>query len=110
VSDIKGALTIQILIEYQQIWDLVDDLVLQPEVDDHHRCHFTQSGIYTAKSAYNAFFHGSIRFTQRRIWKSWGPLNCKFFIWLASGNQESLLDSRQAGQAWSTLPANMPLV
>jgi hypothetical protein len=40
-----------------------------------------------AKSAYNAFFFGSIRFVPwKRIWKSWAPPLCKFFIWLAVKN------------------------
>ncbi|KAG2565174.1 hypothetical protein PVAP13_7NG025168 [Panicum virgatum] len=44
VRDIRGALTVQVLMEYLQ----------------------------------------SVRFpTWRRIWKSWAPLRCKFFLWLA---------------------------
>jgi hypothetical protein len=34
------------------------------------------------KSAYGAFFLGSIKFGPwRKIWKTWAP-RCKFFIWL----------------------------
>ena len=56
VEDIKGALTVQILVEYLQIWDLVDGLTLQQDVPDQFRWKFTQSGLYSSKSAYAAFF------------------------------------------------------
>jgi hypothetical protein len=33
-------------------------------------------------------FIGSIKFLAwRRIWKTWAPANCKFFIWLAINNR-----------------------
>jgi len=32
VSDIKGALTVQVLVEYLQIWDLVDDFNLHQDI------------------------------------------------------------------------------
>jgi hypothetical protein len=39
--------------------------------------------LYSSKSAYEAFFLGSIKFGPwRKIWKTWAPPRCKFFIWL----------------------------
>jgi hypothetical protein len=44
-------------------------------------------GSYSAKSAYHAFFNGSVTFEPwRRIWKCWAPSKCKFFIWRAIQN------------------------
>jgi hypothetical protein len=34
VRDIKGALTVQVLIEYLQVWDFVEEVVLQSDVPD----------------------------------------------------------------------------
>lgn len=36
----------------------------------------------------NTYFVGSIKFAPwKRIWKSWAPLRCKFFTWLAVNNR-----------------------
>jgi len=88
VADIRGALTVQVLREYLLIWGLVDDLVLQPTVPDQHKWKLSISGTYSSRSAYNAFFFGSIRSAPwKRIWRSWAPLRCKFFVWLAINNR-----------------------
>ncbi|WVZ63220.1 hypothetical protein U9M48_012865 [Paspalum notatum var. saurae] len=88
VSDVSGALTIQVLIDYLFIWDLVDDMVLQQDVPDKHLWKLTQSGDYSSKSAYSAFFFGVVGFSGwKRIWKGWAPLKCKFFLWLAKNNR-----------------------
>ena len=43
MADIKGALTVQILIEYLLIWDQVDGIFLQSDVQDQYRWKFSQS-------------------------------------------------------------------
>jgi len=74
--------TVDVMIEYFQIWDMVDGFILHPETPDQFRWKFSQDGSYTSKSAYAAFFEGSIKFgSWRRIWKTWAPPRCKFFIW-----------------------------
>ena len=57
VSDIKGALTVEVLVEYLQIWDLVDDFNLHLDIPDHHQWWFTGSSSSLSKSAYRAFFY-----------------------------------------------------
>jgi hypothetical protein len=49
---------------------------------------FTQTGQYSAKSAYEAMFIGAVQFNPwERIWKSWAPGKCKFFLWLTTRNK-----------------------
>jgi hypothetical protein len=36
VPYIKEALTVQVLVEYLHIWNLVDGMVLQPDAHNHH--------------------------------------------------------------------------
>jgi hypothetical protein len=88
VHDIRGGLTVEVLLEYLRIWDLVGGVILHEDVPDQYNWKLTQHESYTSKSAYEAFFVGSIRFGPwRRIWKTWASPRCKFFIWLVFHNR-----------------------
>ena len=40
------------------------------------------------KTAYKGFFVGSISFEPcERIWKTWAPPKCRFFVWLVAHNR-----------------------
>jgi hypothetical protein len=74
-----------VLTEYLGQWDLISEVVLQPEVEDIHIWQFSATGRYSAKSAYEAMFIGAIQFRPwDRIWKSWAPGKSKFFMWLVA--------------------------
>jgi len=82
ISDLKGALTVDVIIEYLQLWDLLENFELQPAVEDTHIWQFSTSGSYSTKSAYEALFTRAIHFSPwERIWQSWAPGKCKFFMW-----------------------------
>ncbi|XP_039855235.1 uncharacterized protein LOC120713315 [Panicum virgatum] len=92
VSDIRGALGWQGLVEYLDLWDVLTDVILHVLVvnttDDTHHWKFEASGNFSSKSAYRAFFAGSVSFEPwKRLWKSWAPSKCKTFIWLAIRNR-----------------------
>jgi len=83
ISDIRGASSIGELVEYLDLWDLLTDFSLQPEMEDVHIWRLSPSGQYSAKSAYEHLFQGSTLFRPwERIWKTWAPGKCKFFLWL----------------------------
>jgi hypothetical protein len=60
VHDIQGHHTVAILAEYLKIWEMVQEVVLQPEVTDKHKWKFEASGDFSTKSVYMAFFNGAI--------------------------------------------------
>jgi hypothetical protein len=85
VSDIQGALKVGVIIEFLHLWDILSNFELQPEVSDIHFWRFTANGQYSAKVAHEGLFLGSIRFEPfERIWKTWAPPKCHFFLWLVA--------------------------
>ncbi|WVZ58922.1 hypothetical protein U9M48_009140 [Paspalum notatum var. saurae] len=83
VQDIQGSLSVTMLTEYLKLWDLLADVALQDDTQDTHHWRLSSSGQYSSKSAYANLFHGSIIFEAwERIWKSWAPNKCRFFMWL----------------------------
>lgn len=63
MADNRGALTVLVLTEYLLIWDQVNGLKLQPDIQDQHHWKLSQLGIYSSKSAYAIFFVGSVKFS-----------------------------------------------
>jgi hypothetical protein len=88
LEDIQGAISLEALMEYLELWDIISVVVLQEGVPDRHIWRLSTAGQYTAKSAYDALFQGAIRFEPyERIWKSWAPPRCRFFMWLVAHNR-----------------------
>lgn len=89
IVDIKGALTVQVLSVYLLLWDLVHNWHLQQEAADQH----LNNGSYSTKSAYNAFFVGTIHFAPwKRVWRSWATPKCNFFMRLVLKNRVWTVD------------------
>jgi hypothetical protein len=88
ISDIKGALLVGVLVDYLQLWNLISEIVLQPSIEDKHVFSIAPDGIYSAKVAYEGFFMGSTYFSHYpRVWKTWAPPKCRFFLWLVAHNR-----------------------
>jgi hypothetical protein len=87
VSDICGPLSLRGLQQYLLLWDTLGEVRLSRDADKHVWMH-SSSGMFSSKSCYKAFFMGSISFEPwKRLWKSWAPPKCKFFLWLAIRNK-----------------------
>jgi hypothetical protein len=85
VSDFSGALSVGVLLEYLQLWDTLQDINMQSDTEDTHVWCFTANGQYSAKTAYEAMFVGATEFSPwERIWKTWAPPKCRFFMWLVA--------------------------
>jgi hypothetical protein len=85
ISDIIGALPVGALVDYLHLWDLLSNVELQPGIEDKHIFCLASDDKYSAKIAYEAIFLGSSSFGHyKRVWKSWAPPKCRFFLWLAA--------------------------
>jgi len=81
VRDIVGALTTQVLCDYIRVWELVQDIVLQPLEPDRFVWKWTPNGSYSASSTYRAFFNGSCELLGAvELWKTLAPPKVKFFF------------------------------
>ena len=77
------------------LWDRLADFPLAPDSDDELSWKWTASGGYTASSAYLALHNGATQLNGAdRIWKTWAPLQVKFFLWLAVKHRHWTSDRR----------------
>jgi hypothetical protein len=76
------------LSEFFMLWQRLANVQLVPEREDVLLWRWLADGIYSAKSAYIAFFVGHVRASvSEEIWRSRAPYSCKFFAWLALKNR-----------------------
>lgn len=85
VRGISGGLTVQVIAEYIDLWDRLENFHLQPDVEDRVVWRWSTNGVYCARSAYRALHLGSQELPDYQlIWHAWMPLRVKIFLWLAS--------------------------
>jgi hypothetical protein len=76
------------LVDYLHLWNAITDVVLQSNSEDKHIFSIAPNGQYSASSAYNGFFTGSVAFDHyKMVWKFWAPPKCRFFLWLVAHNR-----------------------
>jgi hypothetical protein len=93
VNDIKRDLSDHAVFQCLCIWVLVQQVQLVPGVPDQHIWTPSSSSKYSTKSAYDRFFTGAVGFEPAdRIWKTWAPPKCKFFLLLAVINRCRMAD------------------
>jgi hypothetical protein len=101
IEDIRHELSMPLIREFfavfRLIWD--NETNLEEGVEDTITWRWTNTGKYTAKSAYLAQFAG--REDSRAatlIWKTWAPSKCKNFAWLVLQNRIWTSDRLQLRQ------------
>lgn len=101
IEDIRHELSMPLIREFfavfRLIWD--NETNLEEGVEDTIIWRWTNTGKYTAKSAYLAQFTG--REDSRAatlIWKTWAPSKCKNFAWLVLQNRIWTSDRLQLRQ------------
>ena len=62
LEDIQGAILVEGLLEFLEVWDLISLVELQVGTPDKHIWRLSNSGEYSAKSAYEVLFQGVILF------------------------------------------------
>jgi hypothetical protein len=84
VSDIAGAPTVQVVLQYLELWERVLSVQLVPGTPDSVVWRWSSDCKYSAASAYGAMFLGSVKpFGASLIWNSRAPARVRLFFWLA---------------------------
>ena len=83
-SDITGAQTVQVFLQYLDLWERVRGVQLMPGVPDSVIWRWSTDHKYSAASAYGAMFIGSTSpLGAKLIWETRAPPKVRFFFWLA---------------------------
>ena len=106
VADIAvEAFTAEHIGQFVQLWDLISDIQLSPDIEDSIIWTLSPNGCYSASSAYKAQFMTALPCSFGSIvWKTWAPPKCRFFAWLAVQNRLWTAD-RLAKRGWPHQPS-----
>jgi hypothetical protein len=56
ISDIRGSLSVGVIVEFLTLWDALCSVELQPEKEDNHILSLANNGKYSAKATYESLF------------------------------------------------------
>jgi hypothetical protein len=71
LTNIKGALTVGVLVDFLDLWDALQTVQQQPVIEDKHIFRFATNGKYSAKAAYDGLYIGLTRSDHwERIWRT----------------------------------------
>jgi hypothetical protein len=81
--DITGELSVDAVVQYLKLWNAVASVRLGVG-EDSFRWKWTADGVFSVKSAYRAFFHGTTALPgAANIWHSFAPYKHRFHAWLS---------------------------
>ncbi len=96
VRDIRGSLSAAALSEYLNLWDEIQEVQLQDDVDDSIRWRLTSNGTFCTASVYELFFAAQVKSQSAElIWQTRGPSRIKFFMWLITKGRCLIADNLQ---------------
>jgi hypothetical protein len=84
MRDIVGALTVSVLLQYVEVRERMEAMVLNHSTLDATIWHWCGSGLYSVRLAYSSMFIGQSELQGARyLWKVKAPVEFMFFFWLA---------------------------
>ncbi|WVZ65126.1 hypothetical protein U9M48_014539 [Paspalum notatum var. saurae] len=106
IRELTGALSVQAIVQYLHLWVRVQEMSLQPSVQDRLVWRWSQNGEFSVRSAYLAMHAGSLSFPELSlIWKTWAPLRVKIFLWLAWRRRHWIIMGSRQG--WNVFSATL---
>jgi hypothetical protein len=85
LQDCGPDLTGEVLVEFFVRWQILAKVRHSLERNDELLWASSADGVYSSKSAYNAFFAGRPQARAvAQVWRSRAPYGCRFFAWLIS--------------------------
>jgi hypothetical protein len=99
-NDVMHEITPTLLVEYVMLWILIDVVPFDPGDSSEGEIIWTGTvvGEYSARSAYEIQFDGSLVSSFPTIWRIWAPSRCKFFSWLMLQNRICFADRLLLGE------------
>jgi hypothetical protein len=84
VEDVQGPISLEGCAQCARLWVILNGLRRNVQEVDTFIWAGSDSGGYSAKATYKRLCEGNMRFSMATpIWKSFAPLKCKIFGWLA---------------------------
>jgi hypothetical protein len=81
MQDIQGARTIPVLIQYVELRQRLEAILLNSDVEDRWVWRWTASGMYSSSSAYSALCLGQSGIAgAKEMWKVRASGECRFFL------------------------------
>ena len=83
IRAISGEISVPAIVEFMQVCDYLQTIALAPAEEDRVTWRLSPAGVYSAKTAYEAFFLGRTTVPcAKLLWSAKAPLKYKIHMWL----------------------------
>jgi hypothetical protein len=95
ITDMVGVLSAEACNQVVRLWTEIRTIQRDRLEPDRFRWKGAACGMYSAKETYKMLCQGRIGFSMHKaIWKSYAPLKCKIYCWLAVKDRHWTSDRR----------------